>query len=79
MVVKDAFDRWWEWAEKPADSTLTIPAHLHQAVMQLSPEQRRDRAAVNGPSGWRTRMRSDEADSACPKVTSKLKFWKMRW
>jgi hypothetical protein len=28
-MAKDAFDRWWEWAEKPADSTLTIPAHLH--------------------------------------------------
>jgi hypothetical protein len=25
MMVKDAFDRWWEWVEKPADSTLTIP------------------------------------------------------
>jgi hypothetical protein len=21
MMVKDAFDRWWEWAEKPAGST----------------------------------------------------------
>jgi len=46
-MAKDAFDRWWEWAEKPADSPLTIPAHLHEAVMQLPPEQRRDRAAVN--------------------------------
>jgi hypothetical protein len=45
-MAKDAFDRWWEWAEKPPDST-TIPAHLHDAVMQLPPEQRRDRAAVN--------------------------------
>jgi len=46
-MAKDAFDRWWEWAEKPADSPLTIPAHLHEAVMQLPLEQRRDRAAVN--------------------------------
>lgn len=46
-MMKDAFDRWWEWVEKPADSPLTIPAHLHSAVMQLSPEQRRDRTAVN--------------------------------
>jgi hypothetical protein len=46
-MAKDAFDRWWEWAEKPTDSTLTIPAHLHEAVMQLPPEQRRDRTAVN--------------------------------
>jgi hypothetical protein len=44
-MVKDGFDRWWEWAEKPTDSELTIPAHLHDAVMQLPPEQRRDRAA----------------------------------
>jgi hypothetical protein len=47
MMAKDAFDRWWEWAEKPASSTLTIPAHFHDAVMQLPPEQRRDRTAVN--------------------------------
>jgi hypothetical protein len=30
-VAKDAFDRWWEWVEKPVDSPLTIPAHLHDA------------------------------------------------
>jgi hypothetical protein len=47
MMAKDAFDRWWEWAEKPPDSTLTIPAHLHDAVMRLSPEERRNRVAVN--------------------------------
>jgi hypothetical protein len=46
-MAKDAFDRWWEWAEKPTDSPLTIPSHIHEAVMQLSPERRRDRAAVN--------------------------------
>ncbi|MET3304437.1 hypothetical protein [Bradyrhizobium diazoefficiens] len=43
----DAFDRFWEWAEKPLDSPLTIPAELHRAVMELSPEDRRDRAKVN--------------------------------
>jgi hypothetical protein len=36
-----------KWALKPADSTLTIPAHVHEAVMQLPTEQPRDRAAVN--------------------------------
>ena len=46
-MAKDAFDRWWEWVEKPADSTLTIPAHFHDAITKLSPEQRRDRSAVN--------------------------------
>jgi hypothetical protein len=29
------------------DSMLTIPAELHDAVMALSPEDRRDRAKVN--------------------------------
>jgi hypothetical protein len=47
-MAKDAFDRWWEWVEKPADSTLTIPAHIHEAIMQLSPQLRSDRTAVNG-------------------------------
>jgi hypothetical protein len=46
-MAKDAFDRWWEWAEKPAGSTLTIPAHFREAIMQLSPEQRCDRTTVN--------------------------------
>ena len=40
MMAKDAFDRWWQWAEKPTDS----PAHLSE--MQLPPDQRRYRAAV---------------------------------
>ena len=43
----DAFDRFWQWAEKPLDSPLTIPAELHWAVMELAPEDRRDRAKVN--------------------------------
>ncbi len=45
--MKDAFDRWWEWAEKPLDSLLMIPADIHEAVMALAPEDRRDRAKVN--------------------------------
>ena len=44
---QEAFDRWWEWIEKPADSPLTIPAYLHDAVTQLSPEQRLNRVVVN--------------------------------
>jgi hypothetical protein len=43
----DAFDRFWQWANKPSESLLTIPAELHRAVMELTPEERRDRAAVN--------------------------------
>ena len=43
----DAFDRFWQWATKPMESQLTIPAELHRAVMELAPGARRDRAAVN--------------------------------
>jgi hypothetical protein len=44
---KGAFDLWWEWAEKPADSPLTIPADIREAVMALTPQEKRDRAKVN--------------------------------
>jgi hypothetical protein len=37
----------WEWAEKPLDSPLTIDAEIHDAVMALPPDERRDRAKVN--------------------------------
>jgi hypothetical protein len=43
----DAYERFWQWAEKPPESFLTIPAELHHAVMTLAPEDRRDRAKVN--------------------------------
>jgi hypothetical protein len=43
----DAFDPFWQWADKPPESLLTIRAELHRAVMELAPEERRDRAAVN--------------------------------
>lgn len=43
----DAFDRLWQWTNKPPDSPLTIPAELHRAVMELAPEDRQNRAAVN--------------------------------
>ncbi len=47
MDKKDAFDLWWEWAEKPVDSPLMIDADIHDAVMALPPDERRDRAKVN--------------------------------
>jgi hypothetical protein len=47
MDNKDAFDLWWEWAEKPLDSPLMIDAAIHEAVMALPPDERRDRAKVN--------------------------------
>lgn len=43
----DAFDRFWQWANKPPESPLTIPAELHRAVMELAPDDRRDREKVN--------------------------------
>jgi hypothetical protein len=43
----DAFDRWWQWANKPLDSRLTIPAEIHHAVTSLPPEARHDRTKVN--------------------------------
>jgi hypothetical protein len=45
--TKDAFDRWIEWANKPPDSDLSIPADLHGAVAPLVPEDRLDRDKVN--------------------------------
>jgi hypothetical protein len=46
-MAQGRIDRWWEWVEKPADSPLTIPAYLHDAVMQLPPEHRLNRTMVN--------------------------------
>jgi hypothetical protein len=43
----DAFDRFWQWANKPPDSTLTIPADIHHAITLLPPEARLDRAKLN--------------------------------
>jgi hypothetical protein len=45
--MMDAFDRWWQWAEKRFDSGLTLPADIHHAVTSLAPEARYDRAKVN--------------------------------
>jgi hypothetical protein len=47
MTNKDAFDRWWEWAQKPHESFLMIDADIHSPIMELSQEDRRDRAKVN--------------------------------
>ena len=45
--MKDAFDLWWQWAEKPLDGMLMIDADIHYPIMDLAPEDRRDRAKVN--------------------------------
>jgi hypothetical protein len=46
-TTKDAFDQWWEWVNKPLESPLTIPAEIHDAVMMLTEDERKDRAIVN--------------------------------
>ena len=43
----DAFDRFWQWANKPRQSHLTIPADLHHAVTSLPREVWDDREKVN--------------------------------
>jgi hypothetical protein len=45
--MKDAFDLWWQWAEKPLDSMLMIGADIHYPIMELSPDERRDREKVS--------------------------------
>jgi hypothetical protein len=60
----DAFNRFWQWANKPPESPLTIPAELHRAVMELAPENRPDRdRGKSGRSG-------DEAVAAAKKALS---------
>ena len=47
VADRDAFDQRWEWANKPPESPLTIAAEIHEAVMTLTEEERKDRATVN--------------------------------
>ncbi len=49
--MKDAFDQW-DWAEKPLDSPLMIDAEIHEAVMALPPDERRD-GLISDLAGWR--------------------------
>jgi hypothetical protein len=45
--ARRSFDLWWEWAERPVESMPMIDAAIHDAVMALPPDERRDRAKVN--------------------------------
>jgi hypothetical protein len=53
----DAFDRFWQWANKPLeDHTITIPVELHHAVTSMPEEDWHDREKVNEAAianGWR--------------------------
>jgi hypothetical protein len=43
----DAFDQWWDWANKPFSDLATIPAEILEPVLALPPDDRDDRAKVN--------------------------------
>jgi hypothetical protein len=49
--IKDDFDLWWEWEEKPSESMLTISATIHDAVDALFAEDRRYREKINRRKG----------------------------
>jgi hypothetical protein len=45
---KDPFDLWWEWANKDRETDhRTIPAEIHEPIMMLTEEERKDREIVN--------------------------------
>ena len=43
----DAFDRFWEWANKPFGSRLMLDGRLYNPIMELSEKDRRDRKKAN--------------------------------
>jgi hypothetical protein len=45
--MTDAFDLWWEWANKTPESMLLIDGDIHYPITELPPEDRRDREKVN--------------------------------
>src|SRR5712671_4012789 len=55
---------WWEWAEEPLDSMLTIPVDLHDAVMALS--QKND---VTAPRSTRPRDHLPAANSIMSRLS----------
>jgi hypothetical protein len=74
MTNKDAFDLWWEWADKPVDNKPTIDAAIYDAVMALPPEERRDRNKVNEA----VREVSNLASSALPAAQTCTAFRRRR-
>ena len=43
----DAFDRYWEWANKPVGNRLMLDGLLYNPIMALSEKDRKDRQKVN--------------------------------
>ena len=57
----DAYDRFWQWAEKPRESA-DATGGVASAVMELAPEDRRDREKVNEAAARRiSDARSDRS------------------
>ena len=45
--MSDPYDQFWQWDNKPRDSCVTISWLIHDPVVGLWPEDRKDRAKVN--------------------------------
>jgi hypothetical protein len=69
MTEKDAFDLWWEWADKPVDNKPTIDAAIYDAVMALPPDERRDRDKVMTALSLPRRPAGSEDQIGVPKAT----------
>jgi len=73
MTEKDAFDLWWEWADKPVDNKPTIDAAIYDAVMALRRRTARPRKGQRGcarrPTAWPTASRGSEDQYGVPKAT----------
>ncbi|MGY3607698.1 MULTISPECIES: hypothetical protein [unclassified Bradyrhizobium] len=64
-MTRDAYEQFWEWASKPPESDLSIPASIYNAVMQLSAEDQQDRRKVNAAvrrSRWQAICRGRNED-----------------
>jgi hypothetical protein len=78
--IKEAFDQWLEWANKPLDSELSIPSDLHGAVSPLAPDDRLNRDKVKPSAKPATRKQNTDGitrtvtgwKSFVPKVRAKL-------
>jgi hypothetical protein len=46
-VTKDAFDQWWDWANKSPDDHRTIDVAVWRPISRLQAAERLDRDKVN--------------------------------